>query len=73
MRAVADYSSHLLRALRRRPRSSNELDPTVVVLNSGMANSAYFEHPLLARQMGVELVEAATLPRQRGLHAHHER
>ncbi|KAO04340.1 hypothetical protein Z584_00381, partial [Mycobacterium tuberculosis variant bovis B2 7505] len=30
-------------------------DPTVVVLTPGVYNSAYFEHSLLARQMGVEL------------------
>ncbi len=60
VRAVADYSSHLLRALRR-SAASNEADPTVVVLTPGMANSAYFEHSLLARQMGVELVEGRDL------------
>jgi uncharacterized circularly permuted ATP-grasp superfamily protein len=33
----------------------------VVVLTPGIANSAYFEHSLLARQMGVELVEGRDL------------
>ena len=33
-------------------------DPTVVVLTPGAHNSAYFEHSLVARLMGVELVEA---------------
>jgi uncharacterized circularly permuted ATP-grasp superfamily protein len=56
VRAVDDYSSHLLRALRN-SAATNEADPTVVVLTPGVANSAYFEHSLLARQMGVELVE----------------
>ena len=56
VRAVGDYSSHLLRALRR-SAASNEADPTVVVLTPGMANSAYFEHSLL----GVELVEGRDL------------
>jgi uncharacterized circularly permuted ATP-grasp superfamily protein len=56
VRAVDDYSAHLLRALRN-SAATNEADPTVVVLTPGVANSAYFEHSLLARQMGVELVE----------------
>ncbi|WP_445165974.1 circularly permuted type 2 ATP-grasp protein [Mycolicibacterium sp. Dal123E01] len=56
VRAVGDYSSHLLRALRN-AAATNEADPTVVVLTPGPFNSAYFEHSLLARQMGVELVE----------------
>jgi uncharacterized circularly permuted ATP-grasp superfamily protein len=34
--------------------------PNVVVLTPGVYNSAYFEHTLLARLMGVELVEGAT-------------
>jgi uncharacterized circularly permuted ATP-grasp superfamily protein len=36
-------------------------DATVVVWTPGPANSAYFEHAFLARQMGVELVEASDL------------
>ncbi|TDH19687.1 circularly permuted type 2 ATP-grasp protein [Mycobacteroides franklinii] len=60
VRAVDDYSSHLLRALRM-SAATNEADPTVVVLTPGVANSAYFEHSLLARQMGVELVEGRDL------------
>ena len=60
VRAVGDYSSHLLRALRN-AAASNEADPTVVVLTPGVYNSAYFEHSLLARQMGVELVEGRDL------------
>lgn len=60
VRAVGDYSSHLLRALRR-AAATNEADPTVVVLTPGVYNSAYFEHSLLARQMGVELVEGRDL------------
>src|SRR5690349_14283108 len=38
-----------------------EDNPTVVVLTPGVFNSAYFEHSLLARQMGVELVEGRDL------------
>ncbi len=60
VRAVDDYPSHLLRSLRN-AAATNESDPTVVVLTPGPFNSAYFEHSLLARQMGVELVEGPDL------------
>ena len=60
VRAVDDYASHLLRALRN-SAATNEADPTVVVLTPGVYNSAYFEHSLLARQMGAELVEGRDL------------
>ncbi|MBY6676159.1 circularly permuted type 2 ATP-grasp protein [Rhodococcus sp. BP-149] len=60
VRAVGDYATHLLRALRA-AAAINEADPTVVVLTPGVANSAYFEHSLLARLMGVELVEGRDL------------
>ncbi len=60
VRSVDDYPSHLLRALRK-AAATNESDPTVVVLTPGPFNSAYFEHSLLARQMGVELVEGPDL------------
>jgi uncharacterized circularly permuted ATP-grasp superfamily protein len=60
VRAVGDYAVHLLRALRS-SAASNVADPTVVVLTPGVHNSAYFEHSLLARQMGVELVEGRDL------------
>ena len=36
-------------------------DPEIVVLTPGIYNSAYFEHSLLARTMGVELVEGGDL------------
>ncbi len=60
VRSVGDYASHLLRALRK-SAATNEADPTIVVLTPGVYNSAYFEHSLLARQMGVELVEGRDL------------
>jgi uncharacterized circularly permuted ATP-grasp superfamily protein len=60
VRPVGDYASHLLRALRA-AAAANVADPTVVVLTPGVGNSAYFEHSLLARQMGVELVEGRDL------------
>ncbi|MEV4317895.1 circularly permuted type 2 ATP-grasp protein [Actinocrispum sp. NPDC049592] len=60
VRAVGDYAGHLLRALRA-SAAANVADPNVVVLTPGVHNSAYFEHSLLARQMGVELVEGRDL------------
>src|SRR6478736_6722002 len=57
---VAEYPSRLLAALKA-SAPSNVADPTVVVLTPGVYNSAYFEHALLARQMGVELVEGRDL------------
>jgi uncharacterized circularly permuted ATP-grasp superfamily protein len=60
VRPVGDYATHLLRALRA-AAAPNVADPMVVVLTPGVANSAYFEHSLLARQMGVELVEGRDL------------
>ncbi|REH42645.1 putative circularly permuted ATP-grasp superfamily protein [Kutzneria buriramensis] len=60
VRAVGDYAAHLLRALRN-AAAPNVADPNVVVLTPGVHNSAYFEHSLLARQMGVELVEGRDL------------
>jgi uncharacterized circularly permuted ATP-grasp superfamily protein len=59
VRPVGDYAVHLLRALRA--AVPNVSDPTIVVLTPGVYNSAYFEHSLLARQMGVELVEGRDL------------
>ncbi len=44
-----------------RSRPSAESEATVVVWTPGPANRAYFEHAFLARQMGVELVEASDL------------
>jgi uncharacterized circularly permuted ATP-grasp superfamily protein len=60
VRAVGDYAVHLLRALRA-AAAANVPDPNVVVLTPGVHNSAYFEHSLLARLMGVELVEGRDL------------
>ncbi len=60
IRPVDEYPHQLLAALRAAaPRGSG--DPTVVVLTPGVYNSAYFEHTLLARTMGVELVEGRDL------------
>jgi uncharacterized circularly permuted ATP-grasp superfamily protein len=60
VRPVADYAARLLGALRA-AAPPGVTDPTVVVLTPGVYNSAYFEHSLLARQMGVELVEGRDL------------
>ena len=73
VRPVGDYAVHLLRALRASVPSVSE--PSIVVLTPGVYNSAYFEHALLARQMGVELVEGRDLFCRDNtvLHAHHRR
>src|SRR6476469_8972959 len=60
IRPVASYPTRLLTALRKTAPSGVD-DPTVVVLTPGVFNSAYFEHTLLARTMGVELVEGRDL------------
>ena len=57
---VDDYPARLLDVLRfAAPRGATQ--PNVVVLTPGIYNSAYFEHTLLARRMGVELVEGRDL------------
>ena len=60
IRPVHDYPRMLLAALRA-SAPDGAGDPTVVVLTPGVFNSAYFEHALLARMMGVELVEGRDL------------
>jgi uncharacterized circularly permuted ATP-grasp superfamily protein len=60
IRTVSDYPARLVRALRlAAPRGVS--DPTVVVLTPGVYNSAFYEHALLARLMGVHLVEGRDL------------
>jgi uncharacterized circularly permuted ATP-grasp superfamily protein len=60
VRPVGDYPQKLLHALRASAPEGVD-DPTVVVLTPGVFNSAYYEHTLLARLMGVELVEGRDL------------
>jgi uncharacterized circularly permuted ATP-grasp superfamily protein len=60
VRAVDDYPSLLMDALYAVAPAS-EAEPTVVLWTPGPLNSAYFEHAFLARQMGIELVEASDL------------
>ena len=54
---VEEYPSRLLAALRAAAPAARAGDPCVVVLTPCVQNAAYFEHTLLARLMGVELVE----------------
>jgi uncharacterized circularly permuted ATP-grasp superfamily protein len=57
---VDDYPGRLLDVLRYvAPRGAAQ--PNVVLLTPGIYNSAYFEHTLLARRMGIELVEGRDL------------
>ena len=74
IRPVARYPRQLLAALRA-AAPAGVSDPTVVVLTPGVYNSAYFEHTLLARTMGVELVEGRDLVCRGGrvIDAHHRR
>lgn len=65
IRSVAGYPQRLLTALRA-AAPAGVTDPTVVVLTPGVFNGAYFEHALLARTMGVELVEGRDLVCRRG-------
>ncbi|MDI1459933.1 circularly permuted type 2 ATP-grasp protein [Catellatospora sp. KI3] len=60
VRPVESYPGMLLQALRAAAPAGVD-EPTVVVLTPGVHNSAYFEHALLAREMGVELVEGRDL------------
>jgi uncharacterized circularly permuted ATP-grasp superfamily protein len=57
---VSEYPRQLLTALRS-CAPAGVADPTVVVLTPGVYNGAYFEHALLARTMGIELVEGSDL------------
>ena len=64
VRPVDDYCAKLLENLRSlcdRPVMRGSGGPRVVVLTPGVFNSAYFEHAILAQQMGVDLVEGRDL------------
>lgn len=61
VRRVSEYPGRLLQALEAAAPEGMAEAPTVVVLTPGRYNSAYFEHSLLARTMGVELVEGSDL------------
>jgi uncharacterized circularly permuted ATP-grasp superfamily protein len=60
IRAVDNYPSLLLESLRAVAPTADG-NPNVVVWTPGPLNSAYFEHAFLARQMGIELVQASDL------------
>lgn len=57
---VDDYPRRLLHALRA-TAPPGATAPRIVVLTPGVHNSAYFEHALLARLMGVDLAEGRDL------------
>ena len=61
VRRVGEYPGRLLAALQAAAPDTAGGEATVVVLTPGRFNSAYFEHSLLARTMGVDLVEASDL------------
>lgn len=66
IRRVSGYPARLLAALRASAPGGMH-DPMVVLLTPGAYNSAYFEHSLLARQMGIELVEGRDLVSRNGI------
>ena len=61
VRPVDDYPSNLLEMLQSIAPEGCSGKPQVVLLTPGMYNSAYFEHSLLARKMGIPLVEGRDL------------
>ena len=61
VRPVDHYPALLRTALEEVAPTGGEEEATVVVWTPGPYNCAYFEHAFLARQMGVELVEASDL------------
>jgi uncharacterized circularly permuted ATP-grasp superfamily protein len=60
IRPVSHYPTLLQEALRAVAPGA-ESEPTVVLWTPGPLNGAYFEHAFLAREMGIELVEASDL------------
>jgi uncharacterized circularly permuted ATP-grasp superfamily protein len=60
IRPVLEYSQRLRKALTRVAPDGID-DPTIVLLTPGVYNSADYEHSLLARTMGIELVEGRDL------------
>ncbi len=60
IRPVDDYPLRLLRTLQDAAPSRVER-PNIIVVTPGVYNSAYYEHAMLARQMGVPLVEGRDL------------
>ena len=60
VRPVDHYCRALLHTLIAAAPAGRD-EPRVVVLTPGVYNSAYYEHAMLAREMGVELVEGRDL------------
>ncbi|MCK6546347.1 circularly permuted type 2 ATP-grasp protein [Myxococcota bacterium] len=60
LRRVDHYPARLAETLRS-VSPEEPAESTVVLLTPGPYNSAYFEHSFLARQMGIELVQAPDL------------
>ncbi|AGP30695.1 circularly permuted type 2 ATP-grasp protein [Corynebacterium terpenotabidum] len=63
---VDDYPARLRAALAK-AAPPGVPDPQIVVLTPGVYNSAYFEHSMLARTMGVPLVEGRDLVVRHGV------
>jgi len=61
VRAIDHYPRELLETLRSVAPRASAGEPAIVLLTPGAHNSAYYEHSYLARQMGIELVEARDL------------
>ena len=59
-RSVERYTEDLLATLKYIAPDGVD-NPTAVLLTPGVYNSAYFEHSLLARRMGIEIVEGNDL------------
>jgi uncharacterized circularly permuted ATP-grasp superfamily protein len=60
VRPISDYPELLLQMMTDISPEKHDR-PTMVVLTPGFYNSAYFEHALLAQQIGAELVEGRDL------------
>jgi uncharacterized circularly permuted ATP-grasp superfamily protein len=74
VRSIEDYPYNLLQCLKY-VAPTHATDPTVVVLTPGVLQLRLLRAQLLARQMGVELVEGRDLVVENfvRLHAHHRR